>query len=287
MRLGVRRTALAVLGRPDSVLDGLEPVLEVADVVARHLAGARPTCSASSRKEARAAFGVGDRHQLLRLREQPALDLGVGERTPRRAWSSRRRGPRRRRPGRRGSASTASRRRPARPGPPPSSGSSGRGTPPTVAPHSVDDDSASASVISFSFAARASSRLASSSAKCCLRRRVYVVRADENRCHSSSSLALSIRGSSFQVWSRSLRRLAPLRQSSLSASRSASAAICCLRCLASSVFAARSARRSARRCSISGVERVEPVDQRVEVADGLRLDDALADLGDRRRRVVG
>ena len=99
---------------------------------------------------------------------------------------------------------------------------------------------------------RAPSRFSPSSAKWVLRRRVYAVRAPENRCHSSSSSFLSSRGSAFHSSSRSRRRLTPLRQSLPCEIFSASATISCLRVCDSSVRRARSSRRLLRCTPISG-----------------------------------
>lgn len=77
----------------------------------------------------------------------------------------------------------------------------------------MDEDNPSASAARRSFTTAASSRLEDSSAKCCLRCRVYVVRAEENRCHSSSSLDLSSRGRAFHSSRSSRSRVTPCRQS--------------------------------------------------------------------------
>ena len=99
---------------------------------------------------------------------------------------------------------------------------------------------------------RAPSRFSLSSAKCVLRRRVYAVRAPENRCHSSSSSFLSSRGSAFHSSRRSRRRLTPLRQSLPCEIFSASATISFLRVCDSSVRRARSSRRLLRCTPING-----------------------------------
>ena len=73
-----------------------------------------------------------------------------------------------------------------------------------------------------------------------------MVRALENRCQSSSSVARSSRGSAFH-WSSSARnRLTPPRQSLPAASFSASTTYCSLACLASALTLAFSALRAAR-----------------------------------------
>ena len=76
-----------------------------------------------------------------------------------------------------------------------------------------------------------------------------------------------MRGSAFHWSSRSRSRLAPLRQSVPAASFSASATIRSFSTLASAGFCARSALRASRCSPITRPKRVEPGDQRVEVAD--------------------
>ena len=99
---------------------------------------------------------------------------------------------------------------------------------------------------------------------------VYVVRAPENRFHSSSSVARSIRGSAFQVSSRSRIRLTPLRQSDDAASFSASATIGSFCVLVSASCWARSALRAS---PLDGDHRAEGVQAGHQ---GLRSPTALA-----------
>ncbi len=122
-----------------------------------------------------------------------------------------------------------------------------------VSPHSVEPDSASASATSFSLAARAWSRSASRVAKCALRCLEKTERACEKRCHSSSSLLRSRRGSAFQVSTRARSRSPASRHWVDSASCSASATSLSLAVRVSSCALARATLRSSRRDSMSAL----------------------------------
>ena len=123
---------------------------------------------------------------------------------------------------------------------------------PAVGPHSVEVASSSASAASRSLTTRAASRFSCCSAKCALRRRVYAVRAVENRRQSASSDDRSMRGNAFHSSSSSRIRLAPLRQSEPSASCSASVTIRSLLARDSADRCARSALRASRCTSSTG-----------------------------------
>ena len=156
-----------------------------------------------------------------------------------------------------------------------------------MGPHSRERARDSASFTSCCLTSRAVSRFSPCSAKCALRRRVYVVRAVENRRHSWSSVVLSSRGSAFHRSSRSRSRLAPLRQSLLSASFSASTTSFSLSSLAAAVRSARSALRAMRCWEITGPRASSLPDEGVQVTDGVGLGDLGAQGADRLGRLVG
>ena len=157
---------------------------------------------------------------------------------------------------------------------------------PAVGPHSRDFASASASLASRSLTTRAPSRFSFCSAKCVFRRRVYAVRAVENRRHSWSSAAgrsaaapSTRRAAAAAGWrrcaSRCSRRASPPRRRA-APSRSWSP-------------------RPVRRVRPSDLpvlgddreERVELADEAGEVADGTRLGHLFAEVTHGLGRLVG
>ena len=201
----------------DGLLDLADPALEVLHPVAGDLAGGVPAVGDVAEGPL-GGLEVGDRQQRLGLDQELLLHLGVGGELAVLLGVGGVAGAEERVLGAAEPLPELRRRRRAAPGRRPSTPASGRGSGPAVGPQSVESASASASLTSRSLTTRAPSRFSFSSAKCGLRRRVYVVRAVENRCHSSSSVAWSSRGSAFHSSSRSRSRLTPLRQSLPSAS---------------------------------------------------------------------
>ena len=96
-----------------------------------------------------------------------------------------------------------------------------------------------------------------------------------------------MRGNAFHWSSSSRSRLAPWRQSVPAASFSASPTMRSFSTLASACFCARSALRASRCSPISVAERVEPVDQSGEVADGVGVGHLSAHRPDRLGGLLG